>query len=199
MNKIIHIFGDSIAYGDFDIENGGWINRLKDFLDVNNYNIDVRNLGIQGDTTEGLLKRFYTESKIIEKTDIIIFAIGINDLKHIGKNTQSIISLEKFQENLEKLIIQAKKITKDIILLGLTNIDETKTLPVFWNGENTNIFFNKSDVNLYNSKIKDISQENNLKFIDMLDLLENEDLEDGLHPNSRGHQKIFNKVKDFLI
>lgn len=33
----------------------------------------------------------------------------------------------------------------------------------------------------------------------MFDLLENEDLEDGLHPNSEGHKKMFIRVKDFLI
>ena len=30
-------------------------------------------------------------------------------------------------------------------------------------------------------------------------LITKEDLEDGLHPNAGGHEKIFQKVKDFLI
>jgi len=31
------------------------------------------------------------------------------------------------------------------------------------------------------------------------DLLNDEDLNDGLHPNADGHEKMFNRVKDFLI
>jgi lysophospholipase L1-like esterase len=30
-------------------------------------------------------------------------------------------------------------------------------------------------------------------------LLNNEDFDDGLHPNTEGHQKIFEKVKNFLV
>jgi lysophospholipase L1-like esterase len=42
-------------------------------------------------------------------------------------------------------------------------------------------------------------EKENLYFIDMFDLLKKNDLEDGLHPNAKGHEKIFEKVKDYLI
>jgi lysophospholipase L1-like esterase len=32
----------------------------------------------------------------------------------------------------------------------------------------------------------------------MLDLLEDSDLEDGLHPTAGGHEKMFLRIKDFL-
>ena len=32
-----------------------------------------------------------------------------------------------------------------------------------------------------------------------LDLLTDEDLEDGLHPNTAGHKKMFERMKKFLI
>ncbi len=38
-----------------------------------------------------------------------------------------------------------------------------------------------------------------VNYLKMPDLLDKEDLEDGLHPNSKGHQKLFLKVKDFLL
>ena len=47
-------------------------------------------------------------------------------------------------------------------------------------------------------EIKEICAKNNLLFIEMQDLLKDEDLEDGLHPNSKGHEKMFLRVKDFL-
>jgi lysophospholipase L1-like esterase len=33
----------------------------------------------------------------------------------------------------------------------------------------------------------------------MFDLLDEKDLIDGLHPNSQGHQKMFERVRDFLL
>ncbi len=118
--------------------------------------------------------------------------------RNFPKNPQRVVPLATTQKNLGKLIKRAKKITKNIIFLGLTNIDESKSMPVFWEGENTNIFFTQANINLYNAKIKELSIRNNLFFIDMFNVLKNEDLKDGLHPNYRGHKKIFEKIKDFL-
>lgn len=56
----ILVFGDSIALGLWD-ENGGWVGRLTEFLIKRSIaadleeNFEVYNLGISGDTTEGLL------------------------------------------------------------------------------------------------------------------------------------------------
>jgi len=33
----------------------------------------------------------------------------------------------------------------------------------------------------------------------MYDLLQDEDLDDGLHPNAQGHKKMFERIKGFLI
>ena len=33
----------------------------------------------------------------------------------------------------------------------------------------------------------------------MFDLLEVDDLPDGLHPNTEGHKKMFERIKDFLV
>ena len=69
-------------------------------------------------------------------------------------------------------------------------------MPVPWSPEK---FYSNDNVAKYNSVIKKISGEYNLPFIDLLDLLETNELEDGLHPNSDGHKKMFLKVKEFLL
>jgi len=43
-----------------------------------------------------------------------------------------------------------------------------------------------------------VCEENNVLFLDIFGLLENNDFEDGLHPNAEGHNKIFQKVRNFL-
>ncbi|MFH1551468.1 MAG: GDSL-type esterase/lipase family protein [bacterium] len=63
-----------------------------------------------------------------------------------------------------------------------------------------NKYYDNENVNQYNSAIKSFCAENKFLFIDMLDLLDNNDLnEDGLHPNSIGHKKMFERISDFII
>jgi lysophospholipase L1-like esterase len=106
------------------------------------------------------------------------------------------VPIEKFQNNLQELVNQAKKFTNKIIFIGLTKVDESKTMPIPWD---TIKFYDMDNVSKYNSIIKNFCQKNKLLFIDMLDLLQNEDLEDGLHPNPQGHKKMFEEIKKFLV
>ena len=46
--------------------------------------------------------------------------------------------------------------------------------------------------------MEDVCCEQNILFLDIPDLA-NDEFEDGLHPNAKGHKKIFEVVKDFLI
>lgn len=198
MEKRISIFGDSIAWGSWDPEGGGWVTRLRRYFETNeNYDVDVYNLGVAGDTTSNLLLRFNTECLARNRhPQIIVFAIGINDSRYINTSDNPQTSVEEFQSNLVELINQAKEFSKKIIFVGLTKVDEVKTMPSPWSQEK---FHSNSNVVKYNSIIKKISEEHNLPFIDLLDLLEINHLEDGLHPNSSGHKKIFLAVKDFLL
>ena len=75
----ILVFGDSITYGAWD-KDGGWVQRLRKFLDENYEDFFVCNLGVSGNNSDDLLKRFEfeTEQRIKEeKKTIFIFAIGI--------------------------------------------------------------------------------------------------------------------------
>ncbi|MCX6743407.1 MAG: GDSL-type esterase/lipase family protein, partial [Candidatus Parcubacteria bacterium] len=85
MHRIL-IFGDSITYGAWDKE-GGWVARLRKFVDEkifadpNYYNI-ILNLGISGNNSTDILRRFEFElqQRIKEEGEIvIIFAFGTND------------------------------------------------------------------------------------------------------------------------
>lgn len=196
MEKIINIFGDSIVWGGGDYEMGGWANRLKNYLNskAEDY-FEVYNLGVDGDNSDQLLKRFSSEN-IARNPNTIIIAIGMNDSSYINSKDNPYVSLEKFENNLLELIKQAKKITEEIIFIGLTKVNETKLRPVPWD---INRYFDEENVALYNAKIKEICEKNGLLFIEMLDLLTDDDLEEGLHPNSKGHEKMFLRIKDFLI
>lgn len=73
------IFGDSITQGFNDLT-GGWVQRLRESLTLDDF---VINLGVSGDTSDGLLARFEVELKPRLSTEgesnIILIAIGSND------------------------------------------------------------------------------------------------------------------------
>jgi len=195
MEKTICIFGDSITWGAVDVENGGWATQLERYFKTNDYDIIVYNQGVLGDNTDGLLARFKVECEAREP-QVIIFAIGINDSSYIKTKDNPGISLEKFQNNLVELINQAKKFSDKIIFVGLTKVEESKVMPIIFSNEEN--FYDNNSIAKYDAIIKKVSDDNNLSFVNLFDLLEPSDLDDGLHPNSKGHKKMFLKIKGFL-
>ncbi len=187
----ICIFGDSIAFGAYDEEAGGWVNRLRNYLEGKIDDINVYNLSIPGDTTEELLKRTEMEAKS-RQPDMIIFAIGVNDSEIIRSEKTELVPPAEFLENLEKLLVIAKKFTKKIIFVGLTSVDEALTNPVDWNME---AVYTNQNIKKYDVMLERFCENNKLKFIPLNNIIKIEDLFDGVHPNSAGHQKIFEKVK----
>jgi len=167
------------------------------------FEYSVYNLGVSGNTIGELLERFEFETKQrLEEGEeiIIIFQIGINDSQFVISENKLRTSPEKFKENIQNLIKVAKIFTQKIIFVGLTLVDESKTAPIPWN---PNKIYKNENIKRNNEIIKSVCKENNIYFIEIFDKWLKSDyknlLEDGLHPNSQGHQKIFETVKDFLI
>jgi len=203
----ILIFGDSITWGYHDKE-GGWVQRLRNFLYEkmlldSDFDYPIYNLGISGDTTEDVLERFEFETKQRRKENekvIIIFGIGVNDSQFFINKKELRIPPEKTKENIQKLIKLSKKFTEKIIFVGLTPVDESKVIPVPWR---TEISYKNEYIQEYNEIIKFICKENKINFIEIFEKWTKFNykklLEDGAHPNSEGHEKIFEVVKEFLI
>src|SRR6267142_1070190 len=104
---IIAVFGDSIVYGAWDKETGGWVNRLRlSFDEQNHVYHQVYNFGISGDTSYDLLERLGAEARSCEP-DVIVISIGINDSCVQIKNQQNRISKEQFKENLKIVFAKA--------------------------------------------------------------------------------------------
>ncbi|MEK6894914.1 MAG: GDSL-type esterase/lipase family protein [Nanoarchaeota archaeon] len=182
----ICVFGDSITWGAWDHEKGGWADRLKLYCSEEYDYLPVYNLGIDGDTSEDILERFENEC-LAREPDLIIISIGDNDsaLK---------IPLKEFEENIGDIIELAGNFTEKIIFLGPNYVDESRTMPVEWGKYS----YSNSDLQKYGNVIKKLCKENNLGYIDFEEILSKDDLEDGLHPNSKGHEKIFQHIVKFL-
>ena len=202
----ILVFGDSIVYGAWD-KNGGWTQILREWIDEKNleWNEDfyylVYNLGVFGDTTEDLLERFDSEVKQRqgEEKFIFIFAVGINDSEYIHSKKGLNIPEEKFQKNLVNLIKKAKKYSSTILFVGPNPVDESKVNPMPWASDKS--YINKN-VERYNKLIKKTCKENIVHFIEVFSEFRKTDyrafLEDGAHPNTKGHRLIYRIVRKYL-
>ncbi len=144
------------------------------------------------------MDRFDAESKAYlknEKTHAIIFSIGINDSRKINGN--SAVSPDKFRKNIAELIKRAKRHPSTIIFIGLPPI-----YPDFvqWSETET---YNIKDIQKYKDIIKSVCEENKVHFVEIFDELKKlnypELLQDELHYNTKGHKKIFEIIKRFLV
>jgi len=181
------------------------VQRIRKSLDEKNlsapdkYYFVVYNLGIDGDTTEGLLKRFETELRrriYDEEETVIIFSIGGNDAVYLKKEKNHYVPIDKFEENIKKLISQARKYTDKIIINGLFPVDKKKTTPVPWEA---NMIYNNIYIERYNSKLRNICEKEKVEFIDLYGEVIKRDYKnflsyDGLHPSSEGHKWIAGRV-----
>lgn len=189
----ICIFGDSTAWGAYDLEKGGWVNRLWLYLAKTDKDIDVYNLSISGGTTKTILDRFENEAKI-RNANVLIFQSGGNDA-YYNNAGQFKVPIDEFKKNIAEIISRSRKIADKMIFISFKNVDESRTMPVSWK----DIYYKNENIQKYCEAMKEICDKNKILFLDIFDLLKSEELYDGLHPNEIGHEKLFQKVKDFLM
>jgi len=188
----ICIIGDSITWGPRLPFRVAWANLLRNHLEKSSDNLySLYDLGIDGDTTRNLLQRFDVEMTA-RKPGLIIFNIGVNDSLFRKSVDNPETTLGYFEINMEALIGKARKFTDKIVIVGLVKGSDLFTTPLIQS--TTGKSYTKERTRIYDGKLKKIAQKNSLVFIDINELLNDDDFDDGLHPNVNGHLKIFEKV-----
>lgn len=194
MKKIIYglFFGDSITYGEYDGVFGGWVDILKryalqQFHEGNGDELILFNLGIGGETTEGLLKRIPHELNARNSADgnIVFISHGANDLA--VKEGVQIVDPEKFKSNMSAAIAYAKEFSNEIYLVSILPFSEKIDGVVVSSGKKRI----NEDVVVYNKILKDLAAEHSLGYIDFYAaFLEDKEIllsADGVHPNEKGY------------
>jgi len=201
----ILVFGDSIDYGFYDNE-GGWVDRLKRYLfalsrDRNlEHDLKVYNLGISGDTTTEILDRFDCETKPRNwenQETIVVFSIGLNDSVIILEKNK--MPMNQFITNIDLLLKKAKVYTNKIVFIGPTPVDELLVTPMPWSP--TEFWFNR-EIRKYDRTLRKICRKSKVDYIELFNKFVKRKykqlLEDGAHPNTKGHELIFKIVKKYL-
>lgn len=194
-------FGDSIVFGRGVVPSTGWANKLKKYLESKDFYNVFYNLGIPGESSTTLLRRFETECKArIEGTwpgskFVIILGIGMNDIFYKKTPESPSTKPAVFEKNMLKLIKSAKKYTKNIVFVGITPVDEKLTKP--WEG----CFYTNDIIKQYNDIIFNSCKDTGVLFIDIFNKMPGYQklLVDGVHPNDKGYAKMYEIIKKFLI
>lgn len=184
-------FGDSITYGEYDGVLGGWVDILKRYAlqkcNEGSNELILFNLGIGGETSEGLMKRIQNEmtSRNAEDGNIIFIGYGGNDLA--VKDRIQMVDPNQFKTNIEIAIQKAKEFSNEIYLVSILPISERIDGEISSTGKvRTN-----GNVLVYNQILKDIATENSLIYIDFYSaFLKDKEIllsKDGVHPNEKGY------------
>lgn len=175
---------DLIFLGNSITNGGEWAELLG--------NPHVKNRGISGDTTQGVLDRLSTITK--GKPSKIFLLIGTNDLSR-GK------SVDEVAKNVEKIVERVKRESP------ATKLYVQSVFPV-------NPKFNKflghmnrqKDIAALNAKIKAVAARHGVTYIDVYkslvtpstDVMNPEYTNDGLHLLGKGYQKWVDVLKPYL-
>lgn len=202
------IIGDSITYGIGDYEDGGWSAMLKKFIvnkdDSKICNNFVQVAGFPGATSRDILNKIDSILdcfKYDEFNNVVILSIGVNDTQCFNGNFK--VSIDNYKNNIESIIKRIVARGFELVVLGLTRIELDGKLEFKPNKfyDNNNIAEYDQDLKLIlenNTIPKKLCDENKIKYIPMQDVLQKNDFIDGLHPNTKGHKKIFEQVKKYI-
>ena len=194
----ILVFGDSISWGRGESPNIGWAGRLKKHFEPQGFHHCLLNLAVPGETTTKLLKRFETEIKVrvkyVRARDkfIVMIGIGMNDARGLGSVNKSETKPKVFEKNISKLIQIAKKHTKHVVVVGLTQVDENLTTP--FEGK----YYTNGQIQKYDEILERMSLENKVHYVDMFSKLKYM-LVDGIHPGKKGYEGMYKIIKAFLV
>ncbi|NNL93603.1 MAG: hypothetical protein HKO66_15280 [Saprospiraceae bacterium] len=182
-NKIV-CMGDSLTDGYGLDENVRWTNLLSQVLDV-----EVINSGISGDTTAGMLNRFYNMA-ISFKPNYIIIMGGTNDISmnipdnFIIANILAMTRLAKHHGIIAIIGIPTPYFIPDVDSEERQFIDDVRL---------------QSRISAFQKSLIDFAVSDDLAYIDFSsDMKRSHFMEDGLHPNEEGQKIMAEYAKNCL-
>ncbi len=172
------MFGDSLSAAYGIPQQQGWAVLLQNKLNEQQYNYQVVNASVSGETTSGGLSRL--TAKLIEaKPAIVILALGAND----GLRG---LPIQNMKTNLDMMIKSSKESGAKVLLLGMK-------IPPNYGPKYTNDF---SDTYTQLSKTYQISLVPFM--LENVAAKPNLIQDDGLHPNALGQPIILDNLWNTL-
>lgn len=185
MNKLrVVCIGDSLTEGYGIEESKRWSNLLS-----NELNVEFINSGISGDTTAGMLARF-NETVVQYKPSHVIITGGTND-----------ISMNLPENIIISNILAMTRYAKHHKIVPIIGIPTPFNKPENYTDEN--LFINPESlvkrINSYQKSLKEFALSDNQLIINFATNMNPiYFLNDGLHPNDKGHECMMKVAKNCL-
>lgn len=199
----ILVFGDSIGQGFYDDVNGGWVRLLqRDFFNEfydGKSDINIINLSVSGHTSQEVRARINAESRArrIDELMLTIIAVGVND--SYEKNGVRRTPEADFKENIKAIITSAKTFGS-VVVLGCSACVESRVQPTRWNSK---LYYSNALLKKYEAILRECTTAADSVFVPLWEVTHSaqqseETMPDGIHPNDKGHEIIYNEIKKVL-
>ncbi|PMB24482.1 GDSL-type esterase/lipase family protein [Fischerella thermalis] len=172
---------DIIMLGDSITDEGEWIELLS--------NINVKNRGISGDTTERVLYRL--DSILSGKPKEIFLMLGINDLINTRK------SVAQTLESYEKILHEFREKTLNTKIFIQSVLPVNNKIDIYWQDNN--------EILKLNTGLRELATKFNYQYIDLFSLLLDSEnqldsryTKDGLHLNGEAYLVWKSVIEKYL-
>lgn len=178
--KRIVALGDSLTAG-YGLQSGeDFASKLQESLIGEGLDVKIDNAGVSGDTTAGGLARLDWAIEGVQKPDLVLVALGANDML---RGIDPAITKKNLSEILDKL--------------------KEKDIPAFLIGmrspTNMGPFFRGKFDKVYGELKKEYDVPLYPFFLDGVAMKSDLNLPDGLHPNARGIDIIVEKITPAVV
>jgi len=198
--RTIVAFGDSITegtYGGADVSQT-WPVLLQQLLNDSGFQVEVLNAGIPGETAPEGLQRF-TRQVVHLSPEKVIIMYGANDSFIPDGYLNPVVSIEKFNENMEKMVLLA--IQNSIVPILMTTTPFSRFIDPDDDDRQNRL------LDSYLIRVRAIAKQHNLPLVDHFKVwmeldkkssILNKYLPDGVHPNVEGNSLIAQTSYDIL-
>jgi len=196
------VLGDSSAYGWGDPDEGGWCERLRRHWMQLPGGPVLYNLGVRGDGLERLAARLPSEVGCRgelrrQLPQGILINIGFNDSARVGRpDGRHQLAPEAFLFGLQQLLRQAKA-QAPVLVIGLSPVDGA-VMPYAGC-----LWYELAALRRYERLLEEACLEEDVPFLPLLEPLLGDPHwlrlidGDGVHLNGAGHQRIFERVRQW--
>jgi len=191
--KTIVFIGDSITAGAADHERGGWTRRVAATLPEE---WEAVHAGVGGDTILLLLERLEQDA-LLYKPDILVVAVGINDSRRYTAGRYE-VTLEAFERGLAEFAGRMAESNARVVIVGLTPVDEPRTLPIA-----EDLHYTQIAVRDYDAALQRFAHQHGFAYVPLIPAFElaggaAQLTADGLHPTPAGHALIAETMGVYL-
>eukprot|EP00188_Purpureofilum_apyrenoidigerum_P003579 Plantae.Rhodophyta-Purpureofilum_apyrenoidigerum.ctg37877.p1 GENE.Plantae.Rhodophyta-Purpureofilum_apyrenoidigerum.ctg37877~~Plantae.Rhodophyta-Purpureofilum_apyrenoidigerum.ctg37877.p1 ORF type:complete len:211 (-),score=45.86 Plantae.Rhodophyta-Purpureofilum_apyrenoidigerum.ctg37877:135-767(-) len=184
--KVIVFVGDSLTQYGFNTETRGFVAAIADWYERR---ADVFNRGFSGYNTTMILDVLSKVlSGIPSRVDLFILCLGANDAKLPNCELDQHVPLNRFKENLGKIVdvLAAYKCSK-IILMTPPNVDPSREA-----------FRTPEVTRSYADAALAVGAEKDVPCVRLFDKIGADGLVDGLHLNARGNDAVSAALKETI-